>query len=552
MIKIRALSYAYLSDTPVLDGIDLDLRPGERVTVLGANGSGKSTFLKCIAGLLSPTQGTVTVPDSYRTGLVFQNPDDQIVSPVVESEIAFGLENLGVPHPEMVERVDEILHRFDLIDFGKHDPHSLSGGERQRLAIGGIVVLRPDFILFDEPYSMLDPSFRDEIRYVIHSLHGDGLTPIVVAQDPDDALGSDRLIVFDKGQIVLDGKPEEILSRPEKLKLHRLSTTTSGRLAAACGHRSPVPVTHAALTSATLELPQLPSQESPTPAMSPSPIVQVIDLCFTYNSGEPHAHQALFDVDFSLDQGEFVSLMGPSGSGKSTFALHLNGLHIGESGRVIVDGLDVSDSKSHDDIRQKVGLVFQFPEMQLFAETVEEDVAYGPANLDLDSIPDRVDRALASVGLEPDLFRRRNPFTLSGGERRRVALAGILATNPSVLVLDEPSAGLDPSGADELDRILQKLSADGTTILLVTHDLSRAVTLSDRIVVMQQGRVSFNASVDTTLANRELLQDLGIPTPSAIELVDTLRASGLLIPSGLHTSDQLARAVRLGSGGSAV
>jgi energy-coupling factor transport system ATP-binding protein len=195
MILIRDLGYAYEPSRPVLAQVDLDLRRGEWVSILGTNGSGKSTLLKCIIGLLQPTTGTIkfenrpdTDPPSNPVGMVFQNPDDQIVSPVVESEIAFGLENLGVAHDEMVARVDAILDQFNLTQHRRRDPHLLSGGERQRLAIASLVIMRPNFLLFDEPTSMLDPAVRDQLFDWIRDLRDEGVTPVVVCQNPDEAL----------------------------------------------------------------------------------------------------------------------------------------------------------------------------------------------------------------------------------------------------------------------------------------------------------------------------------------------------------------------------
>ncbi|MBS11170.1 MAG: energy-coupling factor transporter ATPase [Gemmatimonadetes bacterium] len=538
MITIRGLSSAYQPDTPTLQGINLDLRSGERVAILGPNGSGKSTLLKCIVGLLPPTAGTIDLAEHQdRIGLVFQNPNDQIVSPTVESEIAFGLENIGLPRGEMVERVERAMERFDLTRYRKADPHSLSGGERQRLAVTSIVVMKPDFILFDEPFSMLDPAYRDELSSLLRNIHKDGITPIVVSHDPDDALDADRLLFLESGSVVFDGPPSDLLA--VRRQDAPTPTTTVGRLGRACALPDPVPIARDELIDrlrGTTE-PSLPVLKE-TRRLG-GPIIQVSGLSYAYDSGLPNEHQALEEVDLTVSEGQFLSIVGQGGSGKTTLVLHLNGLLTPSRGRLTVEDMDTADRKTHDQLRRRVGLVFQFPESQLFAETVRDDVAYGPRNLGMTDIDTCIDRALAAVDLPPDRFADRSPFSLSGGERRRVALAGVLATNPSVLVLDEPTAGLDPGAAAELDQLLTELNRSGTTVLMVTHDLSRAVSLSDGIICLEKGRIAASLTSDE-FSDLEALSRLGLPIPTGIQLMADLRDLGWAIPPSVRTSDQLA------------
>ena len=552
VIEVRNLSYVYepdRHDRPALSNINLDLRPGEWVSILGTNGSGKSTLLKCIIGLLQPSAGSVAIDSvaisdpspvqQSRIGLVFQNPDDQIVSPVVESEIAFGLENLGVPHDDMINRVDEILDRFDLTRYRRSDPHLLSGGERQQLAIASVVVTRPDFLLFDEPFSMLDPASRDDLVKLIGTLKSDGLTPIVVGQDPDEALNADRLLICHEGAIVEDAAPSGLLAQPDVLQRYGLTTTTTGRLARALGMPPPIPLTEVELLRTWDPQSQGSVEPLPDRQLSETVVLEARDLYFSYDSGLPTEQPALLGVNLTIRQGESVALIGPSGSGKSTLALHVNGLHTPTSGSLHVCGIDVADRKSHDSLRRKVGLVFQFPESQLFAETIAEDVGYGPRNHGMDNIDDRVDTALRSVGLFPGEFRDRNPFSLSDGEKRRAALAGVLATSPTILVLDEPTAGLDPSGADELDAILHDLRDSGVTLILVTHDLDRAASLSDRIIGILGGKVVVDERPESVFSDDAYLDRLELTSPIGIRLVRHLRESGSTLPESILTSDQL-------------
>jgi len=541
VIEIRDLTYAYVPGRPILSRINLQLKDGESVTILGRNGSGKSTLLRCIVGLLDPTAGEIRAPSASSmpaVGLVFQNPDDQIVSPTVESEAAFGLENLAVPTAEMRRRVDEILDQFGLAGHKGSDPHKLSGGERQRLAIVSIAVMNPQFILFDEPFAMLDPASREDLRSLICSLPERGTTPVVVGQDPDLALDSDRLLILDQGQIAADGNPKEILSDPSLLAGARLSTTETGRVAEGLSIPPPLPTTIDQLLDLTvtqpIEVPPTTRKES-----SAKPIVEVRDLAFTYDRGLPSEHQVFNNLDLSVNEGEIVSIVGPSGSGKSTLVLHLNGLHQAQSGSVTVKGLDASAPENGNEIRSRVGLVFQFPESQLFAETVAQDIQFGPDNLGLDDLSGRVNRALETVGLSPTEFAHRNPFTLSGGEKRRVALAGVLATDPDLLILDEPSAGLDQRGADEFDQTLMDLNQAGVTIVLVTHDLTRALTLSDRVIALSNGTIVQDAPPDQYVKDPTTLANLGIPIPVGVLAIESLRQSGVPIPDHILTPQQL-------------
>lgn len=311
---------------------------------------------------------------------------------------------------------------------------------------------------------------------------------------------------------------------------------------------APLPVRPVELLAAarTLSPPDVP-EHLPARAPPDDTAVDIAGLRFTYDAGLPTARTALDGVNLTIRRGEAVALVGPSGSGKSTLVLHLNGLLVPQSGTVVVAGHDTADRKAHDALRRRVGLVFQSPESQLFAETVAEDVSFGPRNHGLDRIDQRVDDALLSVGLPPGDYRQRNPFTLSGGEKHRVALAGVLASSPDVLVLDEPAAGLDPSGADELDAILSELSAAGVTVLRVTHDLCRAAACCDRIVCLRGGRVAFDLPAAEALSGPDRFEALGTAEPPGLAIVRALRDRGWAIPPRILTSDVLAAALTAGN-----
>lgn len=257
----------------------------------------------------------------------------------------------------------------------------------------------------------------------------------------------------------------------------------------------------------------------------------------------PDALWALQDVSFTLQDGEFLGLAGHTGSGKSTLIQHMNGLVRPTRGRVLFDGRDLADKQAAQDIRGKVGLVFQYPEHQLFAPTVAEDVAFGPRNLGLspEEVDARVHEALRSVHLDPEAVGARSPFELSGGQQRRVALAGVLAMNPSVLVLDEPAAGLDPAARESLLALIEELHAGGLTVAMASHSMDDLARMADRILVLNAGRQFMLGTPAEVFARAEELRGVGLGVPAAQEMANTLRESGVpLAGEGLYDAARLA------------
>jgi energy-coupling factor transport system ATP-binding protein len=278
-------------------------------------------------------------------------------------------------------------------------------------------------------------------------------------------------------------------------------------------------------------------------------------VSFTYQRGTPHEWKALDDISLTIGDGEFWSIIGATGSGKSTLIQHMNGLLRPTQGKVFVDGQDLTARGFNlKPIRHKVGLVFQYPEHQLFGETVFEDVAFGPHNmgLSLDAVERRVAKAMSQVGLDPE-FRGRSPFGLSGGQARRVALAGVLAMEPRVLVLDEPTAGLDPRGRDEILSLVRTFPDLGMTVVLVSHNMDDVALLADQVLVMHQSKVHMVGSPRELFAKRPELEAIGLGVPAAAKVVDMLRERGWALPPDVVTLDQAAEAIgvalRMGNGG---
>lgn len=275
--------------------------------------------------------------------------------------------------------------------------------------------------------------------------------------------------------------------------------------------------------------------------------IQIQHLTHTYMPDSPFTSVALHDVSLTIEDGEFIGLLGHTGSGKTTLVQHLNGLIRPTDGKVIVDGLDLSDKRtSLLEVRKKVGLVFQYPEYQLFEETVARDVAFGPKNMGLSQqeIDRRVHEAIERVGLNYDDIAQRSPFELSGGQMRRVAIAGVLAMEPGTLILDEPTAGLDPAGRRSILNMVRRLHAEGgLTVVMVSHSMDDISTLATRLIVMSRGEVVLTGTPREVFMHRELMQSIGLGVPQAAELASRLRQQGYDLPEGLYTLDEVRSAI---------
>ncbi len=469
-------SFTYDGESSVFHDLNLRIPAGQFLCILGDNGSGKSTLAKCINGLVTPDEGRVltfgcsTADDQSmfyirsNAGLVFQNPGDQIVASVVENDVAFGPENLGVPLPQLADHVKDALVDVGLQSHHLHETATLSGGQKQRVAIAGILAMKPAVLVLDEASSMLDQQARTDLMEVCEQLHAEGMTIIMITHLHEEARHADRVIRLEAGQIVQDGTPDQVLGRPDEGKPHTVI----------------VPEEEAA--SPTSCDPSTPSSPSPE---REQPLIMFEDASFTYGGESPS--WVFQHVDLSIYEGEFIGVVGSNGSGKSTFLQHLNGLLHPTQGRVLFQGEDMAQTGRAEKARREVGLVFQNPENQLFAETVFKDVAFGPRNQNLPEaeVDRRVREALESVGLDFDAIRDQNPFALSGGQQRRVAIAGILAMQPRVLVMDEPFVGLDSRSRTELQRLIRNLNADGVTCVMVSHYLDALAVMADRIFLLQ-------------------------------------------------------------------
>lgn len=547
VVRLSRVTLRY-GDDCALDDVTLEVPRGQRVCVLGANGSGKSTLASVICGLLAPDEGDVELvgervceggaPDlvAYRRarrglGLVFQNPDDQIVTSVVADDVAFGPENLGLPRDEIRRRVDRELARVALTDYARADPSRMSGGQRQRVCIAGALAMEPQVLVLDEPSSLLDVRGREAIMRVMGRLAAAGATLIHVTHFMDEALEADRVVVMRAGRIVLDGTPSEVfcdanaglidelgLELPFDLRLLRARRALAGDPG---GDRA---------QQALLSKNSAPRDQ----------FCRVSGVSYSYTP----RRAALDDVSFQVLEGETCAVVGQTGSGKSTLLRLLCGLEAPDAGSVEVAGATTATKRGRRDVRRAAGYVMQHPERQLFAQTVESDVAFGPRNMGLpaDEVARRVDHALDLMGLAAK--KGLSPFELSGGQKRLVAIAGVLAMQPKLLVLDEPTAGLDPRGRAGLRRLLAELRAHGVTIVQVTHSMEDAAR-ADRVVVLDESRVIADGAPAEVFSpeNAARLHACGLGIPRPLAYARALEKKGAPALGDPLTIEELASAL---------
>ncbi len=542
-VRLAHVTLRY-GDSVALDDVTLEVCRGERVCVLGANGSGKSTLASVICGLLAPDEGDVElaghavctggVPDlaAYRDarrqlGLVFQNPDDQIVTSVVADDVAFGPENLGVPRAQISVRVARELRRVAMEKYAHADPSRLSGGQRQRVCIAGALAMEPAVLVLDEPSSLLDVRGRAAIMRVMGRLAAAGATLVHVTHFMDEALAADRVVVMQHGHVALEGTPDEVFAakNAQVIEALGLEMPFEARLAVA--------LRQAGAAGGAIAAPGAPSDEKPAAcaacAHTAEPLaILARDLGFSYGPGA----QALDGVSLKVPVRATTAIVGQTGSGKSTLLRLLCGLEAADAGSLTVCGINAATKRGRRQVRRAVGYVMQHPERQLFAQTVAEDVAFGPRNQGLSAVEveGRVAHALDLVGLADR--RDASPFELSGGQQRLAAIAGVLAMEPELLVLDEPTAGLDPRGRARLRALMADLAAHGVTLLQVTHSMEDAAR-ADHVVVLDQSHVLAAGTPAEVFcpANEPQLTavGLGLPRPLAYACEHALDARPLTL-----------------------
>jgi energy-coupling factor transporter ATP-binding protein EcfA2 len=535
-IHLDQVSFTYADAiTPALRGVSLQVRQEEMIVIIGASGAGKSTLVKCLNRVI-PAFQTGQLSGEVRlfgrrlvhekvgelagtVGMVFQDFEAQLFATTVRDEIIFGMEQLGVEQAEMQRRLDEALAQVGLAGFEARDPTTLSGGQKQRLAIAALLALRPQVLVLDEPTTDLDPQGRQEIFALLGQMRAAGHTLVLVEHELAAAAAADQVVLLSGGEVIAAGPPDHILPQIETLERYGVRPRDVDRLFRALGvngcphdvegavevlrtsftwnlskdertsqqdtRQQPFVLSPLRLCSgqASTSSRQAPSKHETQPASLP-PLLHLQSVSHIYPGDSP----AVCDVTLSIAEGEFVALLGQNGSGKTTLAKHLSGLLAPTQGQVFLRGQELRQVPLHK-LAQEVSYVFQNPDHQLFADTVEEEVAFGPRNIGLGTaeVEVRVHEALTAVGLGP--LRKSDPFLLGRGERQRLAVAALLALRPRVLILDEPTTGLDYTEQQRMMDLLRRLHREGRTIIIITHVPWVAVEYAERALLMAQGQL---------------------------------------------------------------
>ena len=526
VVVLRDVSFTYRgAAAPALRRVTLTVRRGEFVVVMGATGAGKSTLAKCVSGAIPQFQpgrlegrvevlgrdvAAASVSDLAGTvGLVSQDFEAQLFSTNVRHEVAFGMEQLGVPRAAMVERVASALAAVGLAGFEGRDPITLSGGEKQRLAIAALLALEPAVLVLDEPTTDLDPVGKSEVFAALAALRARGATILLIEHETAAAERADRLVLMEGGTVVADGPPAALLPGVERLEALGVRPLDLDRIARERGWTTRP--ADAAAAAARLTPRQL-ATASAAPARG-APLLEAEGLVHAYAPGRA----AITDVSLAVAAGEFVALIGQNGSGKTTLAKCLNGLLVPQQGTVRVRGVDLR-SLPVGRVAADVGYVFQNPDQQIFAATVREEVGFALANLGVpaDEAARRIAAVLAAVGLVG--CEARDPFLLGKGQRQRLAVASLLVLEPAVLILDEPTTGLDHREQRQMMALLADLHRRGLTVVVITHSPWVVAEYAQRGVVLRGGRVAFDGPLRELFAEEALLEACHFRLPEATRI----------------------------------
>jgi len=571
MLEVNTVTFRYSEgeqDTPpALCEVNLRIDAGETVAIIGHNGSGKSTLAKLLAAILKPTSGTVLVDGlnttahgedlwtiRQRVGIVFQNPDDQLVANTVIDEIAFGPENLGLPRFEIEERVQEAIALLELEAYAQMAVSELSVGQKQRVAIAGILAMRPRYLLLDEPTTMISGHTARQLLETVRRLALErGITVIHITHFMHEVNAFKRVIVMDEGHVLMDGTPADIFARANELRAVGLDvpmvTSLGQHLRAHGWSRLPevvlssdqlkelgVPAGVGDTVGADLSRPSpiyRPTGQADTVGTqfiapvgwggaNPMPLFELRNVHHTYLRGTPFAVKSLTELSLSILEGQTTALVGPTKAGKSTVVDMLAGLIKPAAGTFFFGKDDVGAPPFNiERIRSIVGVVFQSPDSQIFEDTVGKDVSFGPRRKKMPLAESRrlVQQSLEAVGLPYEDFRSRYTYALSGGQKRRVAIAGVLALQPKIIIFDEPTAGLDPRGHRELLELIARLKQQqGLTIIYTSSGLDDVIGLADMIYVLDQGRTVLSGTPREILLHADQLAALDISLPEAAQI----------------------------------
>jgi energy-coupling factor transport system ATP-binding protein len=545
-ISIEDLTFSYSDkENQVLKHLRAEIKDGSFVCILGHGGAGKSSLCYSLNGLIprffrGPYQGRVVVRGkevakqkvaqlSNQVGLVLQDFEAQLFSTNVELEMAFGPENHGLPRSEIEKRIQQYLGLVGLDSFRQRQPATLSGGQKQRLAIGSVLTMEPNILVMDEPTTDLDPKGTREVLALAQSLRLEDRTLLMVVPEPEMAIGADQVWLMQEGELVAQGTPEEMLTELTRLKACGIKPPGFIELFQALNWPGlPLTLKQAVTLINDHHLVTNKIQDPLSGVATQSAgdfILQAEDLTYSYPLAE---NMALRGIDLTIREGEFIALLGQNGSGKTTLAKHFNGLLKPEAGRVLVQGKPNSDY-SHKALAQKVGYVFQNPDHQIFSRTVEEEVGFGLKVLGMDprTIKKRLTEVLEVVGLNG--YEKKVPFTLTKGERQRVAVASVLAAQPQVIILDEPTTGLDYEHQVSIMALLKTLNQKGHTLLIITHSMWVAAEYARRTVLIKDGTIFLDGPTRSVFAQETKLAEASLSPPPLVQLSNCLGTQALTL-----------------------
>ncbi len=559
VIDIHDLSFQYpRGTTPAIKNINLQIRAGEYVVITGPTGSGKTTLSICLNSIIphlveGEYSGEVTVGDlkvadhqvfelTAVVGMVFQNPEDQLFSLNVTDEIAFGVENMGYHRAEIIKRVDEAIEKVGLVSRRNYSIFHLSGGQKQKVAIASNLAIAPQILVLDSPTADLDPISSREVVNTLLDLRTrePSKTFIVVDSDISDVITlADRIIVMDKGEILMDSTPVDLLRNhfheldklgirmPDHIRMMHWLTSRFPELTDFYLQEDKVHQILEKYTSSGRLRFTLPAEAVIVPAVE-NPVVRFKDVSYTYTNGPT----ILKNVSLDIQHGEFLAIVGENGTGKSTLMKLICGLIQPVSGNIETAGVNTTTSKL-EDVLQHVGYLFQNPDNQLFMGTVEEEIAFGPRrrNCSSEEVAERVNAALDMMGLQD--ARLQHPFTLSRGQRQRLAAATVLAAQPKLLLLDEPTTGQDQVALDSLMHLTEHLIKDlGASVIMVTHDMDLVARYATRMIVLDKGKILLDGTpLELFSKQQEILAKVSLNPPCMISLTNNLSGNCDCIPS---------------------
>ncbi len=509
-LSVEHLTFTYRSrQKPAIEDVSLQLPQGQILLLAGASGSGKTTLMRCINGLIPRTyhgvgQGDIRVfgrpisemsmPQlSQQVGTILQDPERQIVASHVMNEVAFGLENLGLPRDEILARVDEALAYLHIEHLRDRQTFLLSGGEKQKVALAAVLAMRPRILLLDEPLASLDPASAHEALQIFRRLADDGIAILLVEHRVEDvlAIAPEQVAYMDGGRILYQGTAEGLL---DVVDYRRIKLPAEAVLRRARGHSEP-------------------EVKPALPPRGEAPLVCFEGVSFRYSPDSP---PILHDVSFSIYAGDVIAILGPNGAGKTTLVKHTLGLLKPTQGRVLLEGVDTR-KLTVAQAAHTVGYVFQSPSQMLFAPTVREELAFGPRNLKRppQQIEQDVNWAIQTVHLEAELSTP--PLALSFGQQKRVSIAAVLAMHSRILMMDEPTAGQDYWNYRAfMDSILAMPGFEA--ILFITHDLDLALVYANRILLLNAGRLVADGPPPDVLSDEERLRSNRILPTSLLRL----------------------------------